>query len=47
MLSKEITMNNQISDSIMIEIIKPTSNGNGFSTLLFSNVFGKVTTQKH
>lgn len=46
-MNDDLTVNNQISDSIMIEIIKPTSNGNGFSTLLFSNVFGKLTTQKH
>lgn len=46
-MNDDLTVNNQISDSIMIEIIKPTSNGNGFSTLLFSNVFGKLTPQKH
>ena len=46
-MNDALTVNNQISDSIMIEIIKPTSNGNGFSTLLFINVFGKLTTQKH
>ena len=46
-MNDDLTVNNQMSDSIMIEIIKPTSNGNGFSTLLFSNVFGKLTTQKH
>lgn len=46
-MNDDLTVNNQISDSIMIEIIKPTSNGNGFSTLLFSNFFGKLTTQKH
>ena len=46
-MNDDLTVNNQISDSIMIEIIKPTSNGNGFSTLLFSNDFGKLTTQKH
>lgn len=46
-MNDDLSVNNQISDSIMIEIIKPTSNGNGFSTLLFSNVFGKLTTQKH
>ena len=46
-MNDDLTVNNQMSDSIMIDIIKPTSNGNGFSTLLFSNVFGKLTTQKH
>ena len=47
-LSKVISKKNQISYSIVIEMIKAVSNKPvGFSTGLFNDLFGKVATQKH